>query len=53
MHRTLIGTPVGGAVVARYGYLPLSLLTGVSLLVGGCLVVVARVLLDKRLTASV
>ncbi|OIW35691.1 putative MFS monocarboxylate transporter [Coniochaeta ligniaria NRRL 30616] len=50
---TVIGTPVGGAILTRYGYLSLSMFTGASLLIGSILVVVARVILDERLLSSV
>ncbi|KAH8910377.1 major facilitator superfamily transporter [Coniochaeta sp. PMI_546] len=50
---TLIGSPVGGAILTRYDYLSLSMFTGASLLVGSILVVVSRMTLDKRLLSSV
>lgn len=51
--RTLIGSPVGGAILTRYDYLSLSMFTGGSLLIGSILVVVSRMTLDKRLLSSV
>ncbi|KAB5581139.1 putative MFS monocarboxylate transporter [Coniochaeta sp. 2T2.1] len=50
---TLIGSPVGGAILTRYGYLPLSMFTGASLAVGTILVVVSRMILDRRVLCSV
>ncbi|KAB5530274.1 putative MFS monocarboxylate transporter [Coniochaeta sp. 2T2.1] len=50
---TLIGSPVGGAILTRYGYLPLSMFTGASLVVGTVLVAVSRMILDRRVLCSV
>ena len=52
-YSTLIGTPAGGAILTKYGYLSLSMFTGATMLAGSILVVVSRLILDRRLGASV
>lgn len=41
-HRSLVGGPIGGSLVANYGYLGLSMFTGASMLAGSVLVAAAR-----------
>lgn len=49
----MANVPIGGALVEKYGYLPLSIFSGVSLLVGGFLLIAARLVQAKQLLAIV
>ncbi|KAK3390687.1 putative MFS monocarboxylate transporter [Podospora didyma] len=44
---SLIGAPVGGALVGKYGYLSISMFTGATLLAGSILLSVSRLKLNK------
>lgn len=41
-YSAMAGIPISGALVQKYGFLALSVYAGVSLLVGGLLLIVAR-----------
>ncbi|OKL55696.1 hypothetical protein UA08_08994 [Talaromyces atroroseus] len=45
----LAGTPINGALIRQYGYLPASMFSGAALIVGMICHISARLLLDKRL----
>jgi len=45
--------PISGALAEKYGYLSLSLFSGVSLLLGGVLLIAARLVQDRRLFAII
>ncbi|KAJ5385406.1 hypothetical protein N7517_003317 [Penicillium concentricum] len=45
--------PISGALVERYGYLSLSIFSGVSLLLGGFLLIAARLAQNRQLRAIV
>ncbi|KAJ6035407.1 hypothetical protein N7499_002559 [Penicillium canescens] len=45
--------PISGALAEKYGYLSLSLFSGVSLLLGGILLIAARMVQSKQLRAIV
>jgi hypothetical protein len=49
----MANVPISGALAEKYGYLALSILSGVTVLIGGALLVAARVLQDRRLRAIV
>ncbi|KAE8151421.1 major facilitator superfamily domain-containing protein [Aspergillus avenaceus] len=49
----MAGIPISGELAGKYGYLALSIYSGVSLLVGGVLLVGARIAQDKALLAVV
>lgn len=49
----MANVPISGALGEKYGDLALSIFSGVTVLIGGALLVVARVLQDKRLKAVV
>ncbi|KAL2839360.1 major facilitator superfamily domain-containing protein [Aspergillus pseudoustus] len=49
----MASVPISGELAGKYGYLPLSIYSGVSLLVGSCLLVLARLAQEKRLLAAV
>ncbi|KAJ6153694.1 hypothetical protein N7470_006653 [Penicillium chermesinum] len=49
----MANVPVSGALAEKYGYLALSLYSGVPLLVGGILLIFARLVQDRRLLAVV
>jgi hypothetical protein len=45
----MANVPISGALGEKYGYLALSIFSGVTVLIGGALLVAARILQDKRL----
>ncbi|CAI7579165.1 unnamed protein product [Penicillium bialowiezense] len=49
----MANVPISGALVEKFGYLPLSIFSGVSLLVGGALLTVARLVQNRELRAVV
>ncbi|KAJ0425040.1 putative MFS monocarboxylate transporter [Aspergillus carlsbadensis] len=49
----MASVPISGELIGSYGYLALSLYTGVSLIVGSFLLLLARLAQDKRLLAVV
>lgn len=49
----MAGVPISGELAGRYGYLPLSIYSGVSLLVGSFLLIAARLAQNKSLYAAV
>lgn len=49
----MANVPISGALAEKYGYLSLSLFSGVSLLLGGVLLIAARLVQDRRLLAIV
>lgn len=49
----MANVPISGALAEKYGYLALSVFSGVTVLIGGALLVAARVLQDRRLRAIV
>lgn len=51
--RALASTPIGGALIEKYGYLSLSIYTGVSLLLGSAVLLVAKLSQNRKLFAVV
>lgn len=49
----MAGIPISGQLAGKYGYLALSIYSGVSLLVGAVLLVIARLAQNRRLFAIV
>lgn len=49
----MANVPISGALVERYGYLSLSLFSGVALLLGGMLLIIARLVQNKNLSAII
>ncbi|KAJ5350590.1 hypothetical protein N7541_008317 [Penicillium brevicompactum] len=49
----MANVPISGALVEKYGYLSLSIFSGVSLLVGGVLLIAARLVQNRDLRAIV
>lgn len=49
----MANVPISGALAQKYGYLSLSLFSGLTVLTGGALLVAARVVQDRRLGAVV
>ncbi|KOS21697.1 Riboflavin transporter MCH5 [Escovopsis weberi] len=49
----LFGSPIGGQLLGKYGYLPLSMFTGATLSAGAVCLIAARLKLDSSLLASV
>lgn len=49
----MANVPISGALAARYGYLALSMFSGVSLLLGGLSLTAARLAQDRRLRAVI
>ncbi|KAJ5667838.1 uncharacterized protein N7477_006408 [Penicillium maclennaniae] len=49
----MANVPISGALAEKYGYLSLSLFSGVSLILGGILLIAARLVQDRRLLAIV
>ncbi|KAJ5101405.1 hypothetical protein NUU61_003627 [Penicillium alfredii] len=49
----MASVPIGGALVEKYGYLAMSVYSGVSLLLGGILLIVARLAQNRNLYAVV
>ena len=45
----MANVPVSGALAERYGYLSLSLYSGVTLIVGGVILIAARLVQDRKL----
>ncbi|KAI0414294.1 putative MFS monocarboxylate transporter [Xylaria grammica] len=50
-NRSLVGTPISGQILSRGGYLGLGIWTGVTLLTGGLVLVLARLKLDRKILA--
>ncbi|KAK0702329.1 putative MFS monocarboxylate transporter [Lasiosphaeris hirsuta] len=50
---TLVGAPIGGALLGKYGYTALAMFTGATLLTGAALVTMSRLLLNNRVLAVV
>ncbi|KAI0538552.1 putative MFS monocarboxylate transporter [Xylaria digitata] len=48
---TLVGTPISGQILLRGGYVSLGIWTGVTLLTGGLVLVLARLKLDRKILA--
>ncbi|KAI1073909.1 major facilitator superfamily transporter [Whalleya microplaca] len=48
----LVGTPISGQILAKGGYLGLGMWTGVTLVVGGGILVTARLKIDRRVLAA-
>jgi hypothetical protein len=51
--RALIGTPIGGSLVANHGYFTTSMFCGATLVAGGLLMVISRLKLNKKLLSAV
>jgi hypothetical protein len=49
----MANVPISGALAEKYGYLALSMFSGVTVLVGGALLVAARMVQDGRVRAIV
>lgn len=49
----MAGVPISGALAGKYGYLSLSLYSGVSLILGGVLLIASRLAQDRRLQAII
>lgn len=49
----MANVPISGALVEKYGYLSLSIYSGVSLLLGGLLLIAARLAQSRELRAIV
>lgn len=49
----MASVPISGALAERYGYLPLSLYSGISMILGGILLMAARLVQDRKLCAIV
>ena len=49
----MANVPISGALAEKYGYLSLSLYSGVSLLLGGVLLIAARLSQNRSLRALV
>ncbi|OBT92342.1 hypothetical protein VE01_09385 [Pseudogymnoascus verrucosus] len=49
---SLFGTPISGKLVGSYGYLSLSIFTGISLVVGSILIFWARLRLNRNIFAK-
>lgn len=53
MNRAMAGIPISGELAGKYGYLALSIYSGVSLMVGSMLLAAARFVQSKELFAVV
>ena len=49
----MANVPISGALGEKYGYLALSIFSGITVLIGGAFLVVARIVQDSRLKAVV
>jgi hypothetical protein len=49
----MANVPISGALAEKYGYLALSIFAGITVLVGGVLLVAARITQDRRLHAII
>lgn len=49
----MANVPISGVLVEKYGYLSLSIFSGVSLLLGGVLLAAARLAQNRKLAAIV
>jgi hypothetical protein len=49
----MANVPISGALAENYGYLSLSVFAGITVLTGGALLVVARILQDRQVRAIV
>jgi hypothetical protein len=49
----MANVPISGALVEKYGYLALSIFSGVTVLAGGILLLAARILQERRVKAVV
>lgn len=52
-YSAMANVPISGALVEKYGYLSLSIYSGVSLLLGGVLLIAARLAQNRELRAIV
>lgn len=52
VHSGLIGSPINGLVLDRWGFKGLSLFSGLALLIGASVIGVARSKLDTKLLAK-
>jgi hypothetical protein len=53
MCSALAGTPIAGALASKYGWLSVSIYTGVSLLAAAAVLAIARFKQDRKLLAIV
>jgi hypothetical protein len=49
----MANVPISGALAEKYGYLALSMYSGVTVLIGGALLVMARMMQDRQMHAIV
>jgi hypothetical protein len=49
----MANVPISGALGEKYGYLALSIFSSVTVLIGGALLIAARLLQDRRLKAVI
>lgn len=49
----MANVPISGALVEKYGYLSLSIYSGVTLLLGGLLLIAARLVQNRELRAII
>lgn len=49
----MANVPISGALAEKYGYLALSIYSGVTVLIGGALLVMARMMQDRQMRAIV
>lgn len=49
----MANVPISGALVEKYGYLSLSIFSGVALVLGGILLIIARLVQSQKLSAIV
>jgi len=49
----MANVPISGALAEKYGYLALSMYSGVTVLIGGALLVMARMMQDRQMRAIV
>ena len=49
----MANVPISGALAERYGYLALAMFSGVMVLIGGALLVLARMVQCKQLRAVI
>lgn len=49
----MANVPISGALVEQYGYLSLSIFSGVALVVGSILLIIARLVQSQKLSAIV
>lgn len=49
----MANVPISGALIERYSYLALSIFSGASLILGGVILLIARLVQDRRVLAVV